>query len=47
MGFVVTRPVGTKDAEFEAYVRLLRQQGKDIGYLPRVPDPENPKRRWV
>jgi hypothetical protein len=47
MGFVVTRPGGTKDVEFEAYARLLRQQGKDLGNLPRVPDPENPKRRWV
>lgn len=47
MGFTVTRPVGTRDAEFEAYVRLLRQQGKDLGKLPRVPDPQNPKRRWV
>jgi hypothetical protein len=47
MGFTVTRPVGTKDAEFEAYVRLLRQQGKNISNLPRVPDPQNPRRRWV
>ena len=47
MGFTVTGPVGTKDAEFEAYARLLRQQGKDLGNLPRVPDPENPRRRWV
>jgi len=47
MGFTVTRPVGTKDAEFEAYVRLLRQQGKNLGNLPRVPDPEDPRRRWV
>jgi hypothetical protein len=47
MGFTVTLPVGTKDAEFEAYARLLRQQGKDLGNLPRVPDPENPRRRWV
>jgi hypothetical protein len=47
MGFTVTRPGGTKDAEFEAYARLLRQQGKDLGNLPRVPDPENPGRRWV
>jgi hypothetical protein len=47
MGFTVTRPVGTKDVEFEAYARLLRQQGKDLGNLPRVPDPENPRRRWV
>ena len=47
MGFTVTRPVGTNDAEFEAYARILRQQGKDLGNLPRVPDPENPTRRWV
>ena len=47
MGFTVTLPAGTKHAEFEAYVRLLRQQGKDLGNLPRVPDPENPRRRWV
>jgi hypothetical protein len=47
MGFVVTRPMGTKDAEFEAYARLLRQQGKDLAKLPRVPDPKNPRRRWV
>jgi hypothetical protein len=47
MGFVVTRPVGMKDAEFEAYVRLLRQRGKDLANLPRVPDPDNPHRRWV
>jgi hypothetical protein len=47
VGFTVTRPVGTKDAEFEAYARLLRQQGKDLGNLPRVPDPKNPNRRWV
>ncbi len=47
MGFTVTRPGGTKDAEFEAYARLLRQQGKDLGNLPRLPDPENPRRHWV
>jgi hypothetical protein len=47
MGFVVTHPGGTKDAEFEAYARLLRQKGKDLGNLPRVPDPEDPKRRWA
>lgn len=47
MGFTVTRPAGTKDAGFAAYVRLLRQQGKNLGNLPRVPDPEDPRRRWV
>ena len=46
MGFTVTKPVGTKDAEFEEYARLLRQRGVDLG-LPRVPDPENPRRRRV
>jgi hypothetical protein len=39
--------VGPKDVEFEAYARLLRQQGMVLGSLPRVPDPENPRRRWV
>jgi hypothetical protein len=47
MGFTVTRSRGTKDSEFEAYARLLRRQGKELGNLPRVPDPENPSRRWV
>ena len=47
MGFTVTRPGGTKDSEFEAYTRVLRQQGKNLGNLPRVVDPENPKRSWV
>lgn len=47
MGFTVTRPAGARDAEFEAYIRLLRQQGKDLGNLPRIPDPANPRRRWV
>ena len=46
MGFTVTRPV-TQDSEFEMYARLLRQQGKDLGNLPRVSDPESPGRRWV
>ena len=38
MGFTVYHPGGTKDHEFEAYVRLLRQQGVDLGKLPRVPE---------
>ena len=38
MAFTVTRSDGaTKDAEFEAYARLLRQQGIDLGKLPRAP----------
>ena len=47
MGFTVTRPGGTKDVEFETYTRLLRQHGKELGNLPRVPDPANPTKRWV
>src|SRR5262249_36596700 len=47
MGFTVTRPSWTNDAEFEAYSRILRQQGKKLGCLPRVPDPQNAGRRWV
>ena len=38
MAFTVGRNDGfTKDAEFEAYARLLRQQGVDLGKLPRAP----------
>jgi hypothetical protein len=46
MGFTVTRPGGTKDAEFQAYARLLRQKGVDLGKLPRVPEPGT-NRRWL
>ncbi|HVA45424.1 MAG TPA: hypothetical protein VNH11_03475 [Pirellulales bacterium] len=47
MPFTVTRnDGGTKDAEFEAYVRLLRQQGVDLGKLPRAPEPGT-ARRWL
>ena len=46
MGFTVTRPGGTKDAEFQAYARLLRQRGVDLGKLPRVPEPGT-NRRWL
>ncbi len=46
MGFTVTRAGGTKDNEFEVYARLLRQQGLDLGNLPRVPEPGT-KRRWL
>ena len=47
MGFTVTRLGESKDADFEAYARLLRQRGKNLGNLPRTPDPANPGRRWV
>jgi len=46
MGFTVTRQGGTKDAEFQAYTRLLRQRGIDLGNLPRVPEPGT-RRRWL
>lgn len=46
MGFTVTHAGETKDNEFVAYVRLLRQEGVDLGRLPRVPEPGT-KRRWL
>ncbi len=47
MVFTVTRNNGqTKDSEFEDYARLLRQQGVDLGKLPRVPEPGT-GRRWL
>jgi hypothetical protein len=46
MGFTVYHEGGTKDAEFEAYARLLRQRGADLGKLPRVPEPAT-NRRWL
>jgi len=47
MAFTVHRNDGmTKDAEFEAYARLLRQHGVDLGKLPRAPEPGT-RRRWL
>jgi hypothetical protein len=47
MAFTVSRNDGaTKDAEFEAYARLLRQQGVDLGKLPRASEPGT-RRRWL
>lgn len=46
MGFTVTRDGGTKDAEFEAYARLLRQKGFDLAKVERVPEPGS-GRRWL
>lgn len=47
MGYTVNRSDGgTRDAEFEAYARLLRQQGVDLGKLPRAPEPGT-GRRWL
>src|SRR5438132_9301961 len=46
MGFTVTRQGGTKDAQLQSYARLLRQQGVDLGKLPRVRDPLTGQ-RWL
>jgi hypothetical protein len=46
MGFTVTRPAGTKDAEFQEYARLLRQQGVNLAEVPRVLEPAT-GRRWL
>lgn len=47
MPYTVTHKDGaTKDAEFEAYARLLRATGVDLGHLPRVPEPGT-GRRWL
>src|SRR5207249_1063391 len=46
MGFTVYHSGGTRDSEFQAYVRLLRQRGVDIGKLKRVPEPGT-GRRWL
>lgn len=47
MGFTVNHTTGlNNDAEFEAYARLLRQQGVDLGKLPRAPEPGT-GRRWL
>src|SRR5262249_53064797 len=46
MGFTVYLPGGAKDSEVEAYARLLRQQGKDLGKLPRVRE-EGTDNRWL
>ncbi len=47
MPYTVARSDGcSKDAEFEHYARLLRQQGVDLGKLPRAPDPTTGN-RWL
>jgi hypothetical protein len=47
MAFAVSRNgARTKNGEFEAYVRLLRQQGIDLGKVPRVREPGT-GRRWL
>jgi len=46
MGFTVSHPNGTKDAEFPYYIRLLRRRKMDLGKLRRVPEPGT-QRRWL
>ncbi len=44
--FTVTKPVGTKDHEFEAYKALLEEIGIDLSNAPRVPEPGT-SNRWL
>jgi len=44
--YTVTKPVGTKDREFQAYIRLLEDVGIDVSNSPRVPEPGT-DRRWL
>ena len=46
MAYTVFFPGGNNDSEFQAYVRLLRQNGVDIGNAPRIPDPET-QNKWL
>jgi hypothetical protein len=46
MGFTVSHPNGTKDAEFPYYIRLMRKRRMDLGKLRRVPEPGT-YRRWL
>jgi hypothetical protein len=47
MAYTVSHNGGdVKDVEFEAYARLLRQQGIDLGKSPRAPEPGT-GRRWL
>ena len=47
MGYTVNHSDGmVKDSEFQAYARLLRQSGVDLGNVPRVPEPGT-DRRWL
>jgi hypothetical protein len=44
--YTVTKPVGTKDRDFEAYIRLLEDVGIDVSNSPRIPEPGT-DRRWL
>ena len=44
--YTVTKPMGTRDSEFEAYTRLLEDVGIDVSNSPRVAEPGT-DRRWL
>lgn len=44
--YTVTKPVGTKDKEFGAYIRLLEDVAIDVSNSTRVPEPGT-DRRWL
>ena len=46
MAFTVGMPGGTRDYEFEAYIRLLEKRGVNVADTPRVVDPVTGK-RWL
>jgi len=46
LAYTVTKPVGTKDREFEAYTRLLEEVGIDVSNSPRVTE-LGAGRRWL
>jgi hypothetical protein len=45
-GFVVTKPGGTKNHEYEVYKAFLEEIGVDLSNAPRVPE-SGPARRWL
>jgi hypothetical protein len=46
MAYTVGLPGGTRDFEFEAYVRLLEKKGVNVANTARAPDPTD-KKRWL
>jgi hypothetical protein len=46
MVFTVGLPGGTRDYEYEAYIRLLEKEGVDVANTQRVADPATGK-RWL
>jgi hypothetical protein len=46
MGYTVYHSGGNDNGKFEAYLRLLRQSGVDLGHTPRVPEPGT-NNKWL